>query len=243
MGKLHELLAAEPELKSEAQRVVSQIKSIFTEGKSRFIGQRRTYQPLVEGGEHEPEEITELATTVEAKLSDLGSAYGAWIDAAVQKEVTNQGTLAELAIGTEIDDLPATALLNLESKLTELRAVYQLIPTNDPAVSWEMDGQLGCFVSKPRVIFRGKKVPRSHVLYEATPEHPAQVEMYHEDVRIGQFTTTIHSGALTPKDKRERLQRINELIRTVKQARMRANCAEVVDVHIAKKIFNYINSG
>lgn len=243
MGKLHELLAIEPELKAEAQRVISRAKSTFTEGKGRFTGRVHTYQPLAEGGEREPEEITELATSVEAELVGLEVAYGAWIDAAMQKEVTNQGTMADLAIGAEVEDLPATALLNLESKLAELRAVYQFIPTNDPAVSWDVDEQLGCFVSQPRTVFRSKKVPRSHILYEATVEHPAQVEMYHEDIRVGQFTTIVHSGALTPRDKQERLKRISELIRTVKQARMRANCAEVVDVHIAKKIFDYINSG
>jgi len=243
MGKLHELLAAEPDLKSGAQRTISQIKSLFTDGRTRFVGQVRTYQSLLEGGDNEPDEIVQLASRVKDELLRLEESYGRWLDAAIQKEVTNQNTSAIIEGLGFLDELPATALLNLESKLAELRALYETIPVNDPAITWNRDEQRDCFASTPRKVFRSKKVPKSQILYEATPEHPAQVQMYHEDIRIGQYTTTTYSGALSPADKRRRLSRVSELIRAVKQARMRANCEEVVDVRISKLIFSYINSG
>ncbi len=209
-GKLHELLAVEPELKAEAQRTLSKVKGLFADGKTRLVGRVRTYQPLLEGAESEPDEIVKLATRVEDELAQLETTYGKWIDAAVQKESTNQNARATIDGMDFLEELPATALLNLESKLAELRSVYTAIPVNDPAVTWEWDEQLDCFVSMPKIMFRGKKVPRSHILYEATPEHPAQVEMYHEDIRIGQYTTITQSGALTPADKQRRIERVNE---------------------------------
>ena len=245
MGKLHELLAVEPELKGQAQRAMSQVKSLFTGGTGRLIGQTRSYQPLDEGGERFEDEITIMAATVEAELDKVATAYGAWMNAAIQKERTNQVARADIVLDdvTFIGGLPATALLNLESKLAELKQVYAAIPTNDPTIKWEYDDQLGYFVSRPRITYRTQKVPRTHVLYEATPEHPAQVELFHEDVRVGTWTTIIHSGGLTPREKQVRLQRVGDLLRAVKQARQRANTVDIEPFEVAKRIFNYINGG
>ena len=245
MGKLHELLAVEPSLKAEAQRVLSQVKSIFTSGTTRLIGQIRSYQPLEEGGEKFETEISNLATTTAAELDRIAETFGAWMDAAVQKETTNQDACADVMLDGEtfLELLPATALLNLESKLAEIRQVYAAIVINDPTVKWEWDEQQGHYVSRPRVTYRTRKVPRAHVLYEATTEHPAQVEMYHEDIRVGTWTAIIHSGAFAPKERQARLERINALLRAVKQARQRANNEDVTSRRVAEKIFNYINGG
>lgn len=48
------------------------------------------------------------------------------------------------------------------------------------------------------------QVPRNHVKAEATDKHPAQVEVYHEDVPVGYWTTVKFSGALPAR-------RVNEL--------------------------------
>jgi len=243
MGKLHELLAVEGDLKAEAQRTASRSKSLFADGQGKLVGQTRHYSPLEEGGETWADEITEMATTVEDELGLFGSAFAAWVDAAMQKERTNQDASADVELDGQIlfASMPATALLNLESKLAEIRHVYAAIPTNDPTESWQWDEQKGCFVSRPRTTYKTKKMMRSHVAHEATPEHPAQVQTYTEDVRIGAWETIIHSGMLTPTDKRLRLERIDELLRAVKQARQRANNIDVVSVHVGQTIFDYIN--
>lgn len=243
MGKLHELLAVEPDLKSEAQRLASKVKALFTEGKGRLIGQIRTYQPLEEGSEDFADEVAELAATVDNELLDWEVAFSGWLDAAIQKEVTNQETTADVTMDDGIalfKNMPATALLNLEAKLTEIRQVFKAIPTNDPTESWSRDADLGCFVSRPRTTYKTKKILRNHVKAEATKEHPAQVEVYTEDVRVGTWTTIIHSGMLTPVEKQNRLTRIDLLARAVKQARQRANSIEITDVHLGKKLFAYI---
>lgn len=244
MGKLHEVLAVEPQLKAAAERAISTAKSAFTKSE-RFTGQVKTYTPLEEEGEQRPGEATRVATTVAKELAELEAAFGRWLDAAIQKEVTNQGTSAEVLLGrgTFISELPATALLNLESKLEALRAVYAAIPTNDPSESWWWDDSIGKWVSPERITYAGRKVTRPLVLYEATREHPAQVTTYNEDIRVGEWKTRIFSGMLSPEDKRARLERLDELLQAVKKARQRANDCEVVEISVAERIFAYINEG
>lgn len=242
MGKLYELLAVEGDLKSQAQRVAGQVKALFLDGTGKFLGRITTYEPVEEDGQKETAQITEIATTVNEQLDWIGKTFARWIDASIQKETTNKGTSGEVEINGQMFELPATALLNLESKLLELRTLYLSIPTNDVTMPWVWDGDTGCFVSaRAEVRSRTKKVMRSFPLSEATPEHPAQVQTYNEDMLIGHVTTIKQSGMIAPKDKQARLDRFEELIRAVKQARQRANAIEVVPVDIGRHIFAAIN--
>jgi hypothetical protein len=84
-------------------------------------------------------------------------------------------------------------------------------------------------------------VPKTHVSYEATKEHPAQIEVYHEDIRVGEREQIMHSGALTLARKRVLLGRIDDMLKEVKQARQRANDIEVKEIEIADLIFGVIN--
>ena len=188
MGKLHELLAVEADLKAQAQQALAKVKNLFQDGTGKLVGQVRTYEPLFEGGEPHSPEITVLATTIANELDALRGPLVAWINAAVTKEVTNQKTSAHIVLDGDGDfdaeNLPAKALLNLESKLAELRQVIVAIPTNDPSETWGFDTQLEHYVSAPRVTYRTKKVPKAVVMYEATKEHPAQVQAFTEDERV-----------------------------------------------------------
>ena len=49
--------------------------------------------------------------------------------------------------------------------------------------------------TEPVQTYRTKRVPRNHVKAEATEKHPAQVEVYYEDVTIGYWTTVKFSGS------------------------------------------------
>lgn len=241
MGKLHELLAVEGDLKSRAQQTKSQIEKLFSDGSGRLLGKVITYQ-VDEGEDPRPPEITELATTATTELELFRGAYGQWLDVTIQKEVTNQEAFDHVVVDGVIlfENLPATALLNLESKLAEIRNIYAAIPTNDPSERWEWDTGREHYISLERVTHITKKVPKVLVLYEATPEHPAQVQSYSEDVRIGTRTTVLHSGMLSPSEKRSRLERIDKLLRAVKEARQRANSVDIQSVNIAENLFNFI---
>lgn len=66
---------------------------------------------------------------------------------------------------------------------------------------------------------RTKKVPRNHVKAEATDKHPAQVDVYYEDVPVGYWTTVKFSGALPARRVNELLDRVEKLQQAVKFAR------------------------
>ncbi len=244
MGKLHELLAAESELASIAQVEIKLVKSLFG-APDKFIGRERVYRPLVDGGLSLPEENTEVATTVADELSRLFTSLGRWLDASVQKETTNQATNADVFIDGRVllNDLPAPALLNLESKLAMLKSILSAIPVNDMTERWSWDEEQELWVSDPRVTYRTEKTVEAVVGYEATPEHPAQVQYVNVDNRVGEWVTRITSGQYRPSEKRELLDRVGTLIRAVKQARQRANNVDVADIQISETIFDYLNNG
>ena len=241
MSELHQLLAVEPELKAAVARESQRIDKLFKDGAVRLAGVVKVYTPIDEGGETLPSEVVPLATAVEDELEFLRDVYIDWIDVAMQKETTNQTAHGSFPLPNFDFSLPATALLNLEGKLAEIRKIYAAIPTLDPTKVWGWSEADDVFESEPDIRYRTKKLMRSHVAYEATPEHPAQVETYMEDVRIGYTTSITQSGAITKALKRDYLERIDELIKQVKNARQKANTAEVVDVHIGNAIFDYIH--
>lgn len=242
MSRLHELLAVEGDLKSKAQKIQSSIIQLFSGGQSRLVGRVITYQ-VDEGEDPRPPEITVLATSVSAELNRFDWAFSQWLDVAIQKEVTNQETSAVVVIDGENifgNDLPATALLNLEAKLVQIREVYEAIPTNDPSERWEWDEGGGHYKSADRITNITKKVLRWETTYEATENHPAQVVTYNQDIKTGTRTAMLHSGLLSPAEKRNILDKLDKLLRAVKEARQRANNVEITTVNISEAIFNYI---
>jgi hypothetical protein len=75
---------------------------------------------------------------------------------------------------------------------------------------------------------------------EATKEHPAQVQVYMEDVPVGDWTTVKFSGALPATRVREILGRVTALQEAVKFAREEANGAEVADQRAGEAVFRYL---
>jgi hypothetical protein len=238
--KLHELLSIEPDLRTEALKISGEVRETIADS-SRVHGMIRTFHPIVDDEDPMPDERVEMLTTVSDELDRFNTAMGKFIDSAVSKEMTNTVASAELQLAGEIYKLPATALLNLENRLGEIRKVYAAIPTLDPAEVWNYDEDLEVYVADKRMAYKTRKVPKTHVSVEATKEHPAQVEIYHEDIRVGERETVVHSGALTLSRKRVLLGRIDQLMKDVKQARQRANDIEVDEVKIAGTIFDVIN--
>jgi hypothetical protein len=243
MGKLHELIAVEPELKQKALKTAGEVGAMFEKGSALFTGQVRTYKSADDGGDKLPDETKNLSANVQEQLAKVQKEFGRWIDAVVSKEVSNTLTSADVVLdGNELfSKLPAPALLNLEAKLETLRGVYAAIPTNDLTEAWKLDPSQGVWVSDPAVTNRSKKVQKPLVLYPATPEHPAQTQLITEDVREGSWTTVKTSGMLSPTEKSDMLSRLDDLLMAVKKARQRANEVVAVDVKVAETIFNYIH--
>ena len=242
MGQLHELLAVEGDLKRAADQEIKRIAALFVQGISRFQGLIKTYKPFEEGGESFPDEIVPRATSVEEELEELRAVFGNWIDGEVQREATNQEAIADLVVDGEtlFTDVPATALLNLESKITILLNLLKATPTLDPAKVWAFDENKGAFLAAPEIRFRTQKQLRSKEVAKATDRHAAQVETWHEDIRVGEWKTIIESGMLTTVEKKALLDRLSLLLDATRKARQRANKAEILPLKMADKLFDYI---
>jgi hypothetical protein len=247
MGKLHELLAVEADLEGAYKRIIEEALVTFTKKPDHFLGQDKILEMFDEDRKKEnTTEHKEMVTTVPDKLNYVMEHVIRFYDALYQKELANTNAKADLIVDGETiaTDLPATFLLGMENKLKFLRASYEGIPTLAPGIKWVLDEKLGkgVYVSaNPNEVFKTAKVFKHQVLVPPTDKHPAQIEKWEEQVPVGKYTTTTSCSMLTPARKSELIGRIDSLIQACKKARQKANCTEVADVSIAKKMMDYIN--
>lgn len=245
-GKLHELLAAEEDLRGMSKRITAETEVTFNKKQAHFVEQIVEFEPLEEGKPSIVEGHTPMIETVGGKLDYFANAMGQYLDAFYQKEDTNTIAKADIVLDNNevlAKDVPATALLGLERELKKIHQVYSLIPTLEPTMVWTDDDDTGAGIKlAKKESIRTKKVVKPFVLAEATDRHPAQVEKVSEDVPVGQLKTLYRSSKLTPARKSTLLGRVDELSRAVKKARMRANSVEHKTTTIGKSIFNYLNA-
>jgi hypothetical protein len=246
---LHEILAVEAGLKKNAGTVLEEAKDTFSKRTEHFTGHIRTYECKKEDDPTKAEEAVvdrkEIVTTVDAKLRYMFDHVIKHVDAMATKDSTNQLAKADIVVdGTTIaSGVPVTTLLALEDEVKAWRDVMLQIPTLQPGKSWKPAMDLGPNLFKqefPEVKTRTAKSIRNHVKYEATKEHPAQVEMISVDEIIGLYKSDNISGAITPAAKSDLLNRVDNLHRAVKQARQRANSQEVTQVQLGKALVGYL---
>lgn len=251
MAKLHEVLAVEGDKEGIAKKMLGETEHVFKEKHALFQGMTRSLKMLEETEankalEEASFEELQMTTTVKERLAYTEKALIPWLDVVFQKEVTNQ---TDAKADIEIDgvviasEVPATFLLGLETKLKQVRKAYEAIPTLPPGIRWERDEAAGEDIWRsvePEVRNKTQKVPQFRVMYEATPEHPAQIEKWAEDVTVGKIETHRTTSAMPAAKKSELLERTDKMIQAVKQARMRANSVTASKRVIAEDIFKYI---
>jgi hypothetical protein len=142
-----------------------------------------------------------------------------------------------------LQGVPVTHLLFLEKQLVDLRTFVEALPVLDAAEDWEYKPEVDSYVSRPARTNRTRKVPKNHVKYEATKEHPAQVEVYMEDVWVGTWTTTKFSGAVPAAARNAMLERVRKLLEAVKCAREEANGLEVKPQKVGASLLGYVFDG
>jgi hypothetical protein len=191
-----------------------------------------------------------MVTTVFDKLLYNATPNIRAFDAYLQKEATNQKASADIVVDdvTLATAVPATVLLGLESKLNDLRAVYENIPTLAPGRTWQLDlaarAEGGVYKAMDSdLTFRTKRTVKPMIMAPATDHHPAQVQALQEDVPIAKIVTSHRSGMITPAQKSDLLERIDKLLRAVKRARQRANGTQVEKRQIGGSLFQYIHGG
>lgn len=238
---LHQILALEPGVRSRADKKITELHRKL--GKDQLLsGLTRTYQPRDAEGESLPGERTQVQVKADEALQLAAEAFSEVFDTVATKDFGNLDARADVDVDGNvlIQDAPTTYLLWLEKELNKLHTFIQKLPTLDPAETWTYDENSGAFRTDTLKSTRTKKVLKNHVKYEATDKHPAQVDTYHEDVIVGDWSTVKFSGALPADRVRRLLERVERVQDAVKAARQKANTVEVQQVHVGDAIFDYV---
>lgn len=209
-----------------------------------FSGIARTYAPLEDGGEEFPSESTLVITTADDIIEDTTASWTKLLDVTATKDIGNSHAKANVVVdgNTLLQDVPVTYLIWLEKQLVDLKSFIGKLPVLDPAFAWEQapNAGTGVYATPPVQTHKSKKVPRNHVKAEATNHHPAQVEMYMEDVLVGYWNTVKFSGALPQVKIDSMLSRVVSLQEAVKFAREDCNSIEVENMSVGNAIFSFV---
>jgi hypothetical protein len=239
--KLNQIIAVEKGVKSKAFAELSEAHHTVQKT-GPLAGISRTYQPKDEEGEQLPAESTRVQIKSEDILRDISGTLTRLFDVTATKDWTNCVARADVVVDgrTIAAQVPVTYLLFLEKQLVDLHTFVKKLPVLDAAESWLRDDSTDSWRTEPVRTNRTKKVPRNHVKAEATDKHPAQVEVYYEDITVGYWTTVKFSGALPAKRVNEILDRVSALQTAVKFAREEANNTEVADQRVGAAVFGYL---
>jgi predicted transcriptional regulator len=242
MAQLNQIVAVEKGVKSRTNRELSELYKDLQKNVP-MSGITRTYRPKNEDGDQLPSETTRVQFSVDDLTTKLASTLGNLVNVTFTKELGNTEAKADVVVEGNVilESVPVGMLLFLEKMLQDVHTFVTHIPVLDAAESWSYDSSTNTYKSATVDTARTKKVPRNHVKAEATDRHPAQVEMYYEDVVVGFWSTTKFSGALPQETKDRYLKNVTALRDAVKYAREQANALPVEDQHIAgDSVFDFI---
>lgn len=239
--KLHQLLTVEKDTKSNALKVITEVYHRIEKGPL-MAGISRNYRPLADDGERLPPESTIVQMRVEETFPEICEALTKLFDLTLQKEEANQKAVADIEIDGQVlvKGVPVCALLFLEKQITDLVTFIEKLPTLDPSESWSLDASQNCWATKPVETHKTKKLPKVIEKSPATKEHPAQTDMYMEDVVVGYWSTVKFSGALPAERKALLKARVLKLRQAVKLAREQANTAPIGTAKMGGAILGYL---
>jgi hypothetical protein len=241
LAKLAQIVAAVKGIKTSSNREFT--NAYHAVQKSALItGISRNYKPKDDEGDTLPAEYTKVQNTVKEVVVGIKTALTPLFDVVSQQENANTKAVADVIVDNVpvLTGVPVTYLMFLEKQLTDMHTVFNALPTLDPSEDWKWDDGFGAYASTPKITTRSQKVPKSFVKAAATDKHPAQVEVYHEDVIVGNWTTVKLSGAIPAGEKADTLTKIDKLKRAVIFAREAANQVDAPAAPVADKIFGFI---
>lgn len=241
--KLNQVIAIEKGTKSRSLQELTEAHHVLQKPPL-LAGISRTYRPKDEEGEQFPPESTKVQVKAEEIIRQTTEALTKLFDVVATKDWANCKAKADVVVDgkTLLSQVPATYLLFLEKQLVDLHTFIKKLPVLDASESWIFDPSADCWATEPVQTLKTKKVPRNHVKAEATEKHPAQVEVYYEDVVVGTWRTIKFSGALPAKRINELLARVEKLQEAVKFAREEANGIEVEEQKVGEKVLKYLFS-
>ena len=241
MPRLNQIVAVEKSVKSRSFQELTEAHHALQKP-ALLSGISRTYRPKDEEGEQLPPESTRVQMKADAIIRQTSNILTRLFDVTATKDWANCNAKADIVIDGRvlIAQVPITYLLFLEKQLVDLLTFIRKLPILDASESWTFDPSADAYATEPVQTVRTRKIPRNHVKAEATEKHPAQVEVYYEDVAVGYWRTIKFSGALPAQRVNELINRLERLQQAVKFAREEANNIEIDDQKVGDKIFNFL---
>lgn len=242
MTRLNQIIAIEKGVKNQTSKDLTEVHHRLLKAPL-LSGISRVYTPKDEEGDRLPSESTALQLRAENALTAAVGALAKLFAVTLEKDGTNLQALADIIIDGEVvlGKVPVPYLLFLEKQLHDIKTLVTKLPTLDPSETWVHDPNTDAYATAPTETTRTKKIPRNHVKAQATDKHPAQVEVYYEDVIVGYWKTVKFSGAVPQTRVTLLAQRVDKMMQAVKFARELANQTEVVTNGAAsKRILDYI---
>jgi len=239
--RLSQVVAVEKPIKTEAYGVLSAAHH-EVQKPPLLAGIHRTYRPKDDEGEQLPPESTRVQLRAVDAIDEVRTALSRFYDVTATRDWANTSAKADIKIAgaTLLSNVPVPYLLFLEKQLAALNTFVEKLPVLDPAEEWIWDQDMSLWRTPSYSTQRSKKVPRNHVKAEATDRHPAQVEMYYEDVPVGTWSTVKYSGAMPASYRKTLLERLKALRDAVKYAREAANATEISQMRVAEPLLNFL---
>lgn len=248
MTKLAQGIAVLEAKKGVGNSIILDTEKTFSKNE-KFNGFKETFSPFTEKEDGTSEKVDETSkeveTTVPEQLDYFRKYVGEVWDLILSKEETNSGGQAKADLiveGVNLGTYSATTYLALKAQLTQLRKLYQGIPLRDTSKVWmPSNNGANIFRTTEDSKIRTKKKTNYQSFPDSTGKFPDQIKEYNEDVPIGTMKKVYFSGAISAIEKGELLSRIDTLIASVDDARVRANECEFIKVDLISKIFNFIH--
>lgn len=207
-----------------------------------FTGIARTYRPINDEGEQLPPESTQVQKRVDDLITSVSAAMTRMLDVVATQDWADTVARADVIVDGAVllENVPVTYLMWLEKQVAQLRSFVAKLPVLDLADEWTYDVDAKAYATPSSETTRTKKVPRNHVVSVATDRHPAQVQVYHEDVVVGYWRTVRFSGALPGGQVFELTARVEKLLEAIRFARERACTIPVTDIEAGGPIMRYL---
>lgn len=240
-AKLNQVIAVVAGKKSKVQASLTTAYHVVQKS-AQFEGITKTYQPKDEDGDKLPSESKAVQTKVGDVIKEVVNSLTELFDVVATQDNANTKARSDVVVGSKkvLTNVPVTNLLFLEKQLKDVETFISKLPTLDATDAWHYEASQDSYATLPSETTRVKKMPRFLVKYEATKEHPAQVETYSEDTVAGYWRTVKYSGAIPMKEKNKMLDRVHQLQEAVVKAREEANSIEVEQVSVGKQVFDHI---
>ncbi len=250
---LHEQLAITKAKSNQASKCRTELTATFASKRHLFEEKQVVFRPIAETAQVQTTVERSIQSTVLSELNWVAPYLINAIDAELQVSEANTAARADIVLEGETTALavnvPATALLELDKRIAELKLLIEAIPTLDPAKGFVTDpthakANDGVFKARDVHKSRTQKVRETILLAAATEHHPAQVSLVDTDKVIGTLDEQEWSGLITPAAKADLIDRVEVVARAVKAARSRANNVVVnTTLQLGAKLVNFVISG